>query len=37
MIGPQLLHPRTKISKGILEEECSQLMKTFFEEKRKEN
>ena len=36
MIGTQLLHPRTKISKGILEEECSQLVKTFFEEKRKE-
>ncbi len=36
MIGNQLLHPRTKISKGILEEECSQLMKTFFEEKRRE-
>lgn len=36
MIGNHLLHPRTKISKGILEEECSLLMKTFFEEKRKE-
>lgn len=36
MIGNQLLHPRTKISKGIMEEECSQLMKTFFEAKRKE-
>jgi len=36
MISSGLLHPRTKISKGILEEECSQLMKTFFEEKRRE-
>jgi tRNA(adenine34) deaminase len=36
MVGPQLLHPRTKISRGVLEEESSQLMKTFFEEKRKE-
>jgi tRNA(adenine34) deaminase len=35
-IGPHLLHPRTKISKGILEEECSQLVKTFFEAKRRE-
>lgn len=36
MIGNHLLHPRTKISKGIMEEECSQLMKTFFEGKRRE-
>jgi tRNA(adenine34) deaminase len=36
VIGPQLLHPRTKITGGILEEECSQLMKTFFENKRKD-
>ncbi|HTB31440.1 MAG TPA: nucleoside deaminase [Bacteroidia bacterium] len=36
VIGPQLLHPSTKISKGVLEEESSQLMKTFFEGKRKE-
>lgn len=36
MIGTQLLHPKTKISKGILEEECSQLVKTFFEAKRRE-
>jgi tRNA(adenine34) deaminase len=36
VIGPQLLHPRTKISKGILEEECSQILKNFFEEKRRE-
>jgi len=36
MIGLHLLHPRTKISKEILKEECSQIMKTFFEGKRKE-
>jgi len=36
MIGTHLLHPRTKISKGILEQECSQLVKTFFEGKRRE-
>lgn len=35
-IGPHLLHPRTKISKGVLENECSQLMKTFFDGKRRE-
>ena len=36
MIGAHLLHPKTKVSKGILEEECSLLMKTFFEGKRGE-
>lgn len=36
MAGPQLLHPRTKISKGILEEDCSQILKNFFEAKRRE-
>lgn len=36
VIDGHLLHPRTKTSKGILEEECSQIMKTFFEQKRKE-
>lgn len=35
-IGTHLLHPRTKLSKGILEHECSQLLKNFFENKRKE-
>ncbi len=34
MAGSHLLHPKTKVSKGILEEECSQLVKTFFEGKR---
>jgi len=36
VIGTHLLHPKTKISKGILEEDCSQLVKTFFEGKRRE-
>jgi len=36
MIGVHLLHPRTKISKGILEEESSRIMKDFFEKKRKD-
>src|ERR1700722_14646393 len=35
IIGTQLLHPKTKISKGIMKEECSQIIKTFFEGKRK--
>lgn len=29
-----VLHPKTVISKGILENECALLMKRFFEEKR---
>jgi len=32
---PGIYHPKTKISHGILEGECSVLMKSFFEEKRK--
>lgn len=31
---PSVLHPRTKVTEGILEKECSQLMKKFFQEKR---
>ena len=34
MLGTRLLHPKTKISSGILEKECSELMKTYFESKR---
>ncbi len=33
--GKELLHPKTKISYGILQAECSQLMKEFFQQKRK--
>ena len=29
-----LLHPKTKLSGGILENECSELLKTFFKKKR---
>ncbi|NVK53175.1 MAG: nucleoside deaminase [Flavobacteriaceae bacterium] len=31
------LHPKTKVVKGILEEECSRLLKRFFIEKRNLN
>jgi tRNA(adenine34) deaminase len=34
IIGNKLLHPKTVISKGILEKECSEIMKNFFEGKR---
>ena len=29
--GKSLLHPKTKLEYGIMEEECSALLKTFFE------
>lgn len=32
--GKKLLHPKTNIKKGILQIECSQLLKDFFERKR---
>lgn len=33
-IGSRLLHPRTKITGGILEAQCADLMKAFFRKKR---
>ncbi|KUF41917.1 nucleoside deaminase [Myroides marinus] len=33
-IGGQL-HPKTEVISGVLEQECADLMKTFFENKRK--
>jgi tRNA(adenine34) deaminase len=32
--GVSLYHPKTKIISGVMEDECSQLMKTFFQSKR---
>lgn len=32
--APQALHPRTVIVKGVMEEECAQLMKDFFKGRR---
>ncbi len=29
-----ILHPKTKITKGVLENECSELIKSFFKHKR---
>ena len=34
LFSPSLLHPRTKITAGILSDECSTLMKEFFKERR---
>jgi len=32
--APQALHPKTEVIAGVLEEECSKLVKTFFKNKR---
>ena len=34
-VKEKILHPKTEIISGILENECAQLMKDFFVEKRK--
>lgn len=32
--APKAMHPKTEIVSGVLEEECSQLMREFFKKKR---
>lgn len=32
--APHALHPKTEVIKGVLEEECSAMMKDFFKKKR---
>ena len=32
--APQVLHPKTEVVKGVMAEECAQLMKDFFRRKR---
>jgi tRNA(adenine34) deaminase len=32
--GSNLLHPSTEVIGGVLQDECSSLIKTFFERKR---
>lgn len=32
--APQALHPKTEVVKGLMAEECAQLMKDFFRRKR---
>ena len=32
--GKEMLHPKTKVELGIMQEECSALIKRFFQEKR---
>lgn len=33
-LSPPVLHPRTKVTEGILEKECSELVKNFFQKRR---
>ena len=35
LVNPPLLHPKTTVTKGILEKECAQILKDFFVKKRK--
>lgn len=32
--APDALHPRTEVTGGVLQEECTELMKSFFRQKR---
>ena len=34
LFSPSLLHPRTKVTKGVLADECSTLMTDFFKARR---
>ena len=34
VLNPKIVHPKTKIISGILEEECAEIMKEFFKGKR---
>jgi tRNA(adenine34) deaminase len=34
LLNSPVLHPRTKVVKGVMEEECAALMKEFFQRKR---
>lgn len=33
-LNTHIIHPKTEVVSGVLEEECAQLMKTFFKSKR---
>lgn len=34
-VDEHIYHPKTKVESGLLEEECADLMRTFFQKKRK--
>jgi len=33
-INPKMIHPRTQVTHGVLQEECRALIQQFFREKR---
>jgi tRNA(adenine34) deaminase len=35
LLEESIIHPKTKVSRGVLEKECAALLKSFFEKKRK--
>ena len=35
LFSPNLLHPRTRVTKGVLADDCATLMKDFFRDKRR--
>jgi tRNA(adenine34) deaminase len=37
LVSPNILHPKTRVIKGIMKEQCANLMKSFFDKKRKNN
>jgi tRNA(adenine34) deaminase len=37
LAGAPLLHPKTEVESGLLEDECARLLKRFFQKKRREN
>lgn len=34
LIAPRALHPKCQVTSGVMEEECTQIMKEFFQKKR---
>jgi tRNA(adenine34) deaminase len=32
--GPEMLHPKTEVIQGVLEDDCRKLMRSFFQQKR---
>ncbi len=34
MVKPSLIHPKTKVTKGVLQEDCEELLKNFFRKLR---
>lgn len=34
LVAPKVLHPKTQVVSGVMEEECSAIMKEFFQAKR---